>query len=227
MPKLLLGLTGSVASIKGVELAKGFREAGFTLRILLTSSVSYFLGKEAISALGKPGVDVFQDSDEWPETDYKRGQVIPHIALRDWCDLMVIAPLDAHTLAKTANGLADNLLTSVLRAWDFQKPLVLAPAMNTHMWYHPITARHLKEIASFFGISTEIPESGSPKAFGNPDNCLSLINDQNARLHLVSPIKKILACGEEGMGAMADSNSIIEATRTIVARFPPTDKAHG
>lgn len=227
MPKILLGFTGSVASIKGVELAKGFRDAGFTVRILLTSSVSYFLGKEGISALGKPGVDVFQDSDERPDSEYKRGQVIPHIALRDWCDMMVIAPLDAHTLAKTANGLADNLLTSVLRAWDFQKPVVLAPAMNTHMWYHPVTAKHLREFALFFGISTEIPESGSPKALSNPDEWVGLINEQKARLHLVSPTKKMLACGEEGMGAMADLHSIIEATRLMTSRFPFMGKAPG
>jgi phosphopantothenoylcysteine decarboxylase len=56
---------------------------------------------------------------------------------------MLIAPLSANTLAKVSHGLCDNLLTCVVRAWDFSKPLLVAPAMNTHMWSHPFTAPQL------------------------------------------------------------------------------------
>lgn len=62
---------------------------------------------------------------------------------------MLISPLDANTLAKIAAGICDNLLCCVVRAWDQQRPLLVAPAMNTHMWQHPITAGHLKTIKSF------------------------------------------------------------------------------
>ena len=66
-----------------------------------------------------------------------------HIELRRWADALVIAPLSANTLAKAANGLCDNLLTCVVRAWDWRRPLLVAPAMNTLMWDSPFTARHL------------------------------------------------------------------------------------
>jgi phosphopantothenoylcysteine decarboxylase len=63
--------------------------------------------------------------------------------LRKWADVMLIAPLSANTLAKVSHGLCDNLLTCIVRAWDFSKPLLVAPAMNTHMWSHPFTAPQL------------------------------------------------------------------------------------
>jgi len=63
-----------------------------------------------------------------------------HIDLAKWADIFVIAPCSANTLAKLAYGICDNLLTSVARAWDADRPLVIAPAMNTHMWTHPHTA---------------------------------------------------------------------------------------
>lgn len=68
------------------------------------------------------------------------------LELRKWADAMLIAPLDANTLAKISNGLCDNLLTSVVRAWDTQRPLYFAPAMNTYMWTSPHTVRHRKTI---------------------------------------------------------------------------------
>jgi phosphopantothenoylcysteine decarboxylase len=57
--------------------------------------------------------------------------------------VFLIAPLSANSLAKIANGLCDNLLTCVVRAWDFRKPLLVAPAMNTYMWESPFTEQHL------------------------------------------------------------------------------------
>ncbi|XP_074863461.1 phosphopantothenoylcysteine decarboxylase isoform X4 [Carettochelys insculpta] len=68
---------------------------------------------------------------------------------------MLVAPLDANTLAKIANGICDNLLTCVIRAWDLSKPLLFCPAMNTAMWEHPITARQVKQLKDF-GY-TEVP----------------------------------------------------------------------
>lgn len=99
--------------------------------------------------------------------------------LRNWADIFLIAPLDANTLGKLANGLCDNLLTSVARAWDiYNKPFVVCPAMNTVMWKHPCTKKSL-EILKEWGY-LEVP-----------------------------PISKKLACGEEGMGAMANISDIL------------------
>lgn len=62
------------------------------------------------------------------------GDPVLHIELRRWADVLVLAPLSANTMAKVAHGLCDNLLTSVVRAWDYAKPMIVAPAMNTYMW---------------------------------------------------------------------------------------------
>jgi phosphopantothenoylcysteine decarboxylase len=72
--------------------------------------------------------------------------------------VFVVAPLSADTLAKLAAGLCDNLLTSVARAWDWAKPFVVAPAMNTAMWEHPVTARQLAELVRW-GVRVVPPVS--------------------------------------------------------------------
>ena len=95
---------------------------------------------------------------------------------------MLIAPLDANTLAKISSGICDNLLCCVVRAWDVgRKSLIVAPAMNTFMWQHPITSEHLKRIESFGYI-------------------------------VIQPIEKTLICGDVGLGAMASIDHIIKVT---------------
>jgi phosphopantothenoylcysteine decarboxylase len=104
------------------------------------------------------------------------------VQLRNWADVFLVAPLSANTLAKLANGLCDNLLTCIARAWDFtsNKPFIVAPAMNTAMWTHPITAAQLSTLRSF-GVA------------------------------VIDPITKKLACGDVGMGAMATIESLVAA----------------
>ena len=123
------------------------------------------------------------------------GDPVLHIELRDWADMIVIAPLSAHTLAKIATGLCDDTLTSVMRAWDFghvasrpPKPIVLAPAMNTAMWEHPLTKQQLQSIMEFAPCD--------------------LVN-------VVSPTVKTLACGEVGIGALAPLEDILGAVCDI------------
>ena len=72
-----------------------------------------------------------------------------HIEQRAWADLFLIAPLSANTLSKLATGACDNLLTCVARAWDFDKPILVAPAMNTHMWTHPVTSGQLETLGAW------------------------------------------------------------------------------
>jgi len=78
--------------------------------------------------------------------------------LRRWADIFLIAPLSSNTLAKVACGLNDNLLTCVARAWDFKNPFFVAPAMNTMMWSHPFTSKHLN-LLSKLGIKIIYPIS--------------------------------------------------------------------
>ena len=91
--------------------------------------------------------------------------------------------MDANTLAKVANGMCDNLLTSICRAWDFQKPIIFAPAMNTLMWEHPITDTQIKTLTTW-GY-TEIPpiekilmcKDKGKGAMAEPDTIVRIVCD--------------------------------------------------
>ena len=116
----------------------------------------------------------------------------------------MIAPLDANTLAKLAGGICDNCLTCVWRAWDTARPVVLAPAMNTLMWDHPLTYRHLRQIAVDAGAAS-LPQA-CPL-----DELIAQINRQCPRLRVVAPQSKRLACGDVGVGGLAEIAEIVNA----------------
>lgn len=141
-PRLLVGVTGSVAAIKTTEVVQRLLDYGVEVRIVATETGFTFL-KKGETKLKKTDCPVLRDRDEtWNEM----GDGVLHIELRKWADVFVILPLSANTLAKLSNGICDNLLTCVARAWDYNKPLALFPAMNTMMWEHPITAKQLKKL---------------------------------------------------------------------------------
>lgn len=101
---------------------------------------SFATNSGASSCVVSRFLQVLKDEDEWSCWS-KREDPVLHIDLRKWADVLLVAPLSANTLAKLANGLCDNLLTCVARAWDFSRPLLVAPAMNTLMWESPFTAK--------------------------------------------------------------------------------------
>ena len=150
---MILGVTGSVATIKTAEIIQGLKSSIDNIEIILipTSKALHFLPKN-LKELGAKQVHC--DQDEW-DSWQDRGDPVLHIELRKWADLLVIAPLDANTLAKLSNGLADNLLTCVARAWDFKKPCLFAPAMNTLMWEHPVTNDQVERLKKWGYV--EIP----------------------------------------------------------------------
>jgi len=140
---IIVGVTGSVAAIKTVNLAAALSTFA-NVRVVLTQHAEYFVNSE-YEQLKDLGVTLFRDSDEWPalRSRYQVGAPILHIEMRRWADCMLVAPLDANTLAKVTYGFCDNLLTSIIRAWDWNKPLFLCPAMNTMMWENPPTAEQV------------------------------------------------------------------------------------
>ena len=180
-PRVLLALTGSVASLKAPELASALA-AWADVRTIATESALHFFAPSDLPPAAQP---VLRDADEWSAWA-ARGDPVLHIDLRRWADVLVVAPLSAHTLAKAAAGLADGLVSTVLRAWEWgAKPAVLAPAMNTAMWAHPCTAGQVAAVEGFGAV-------------------------------VVRPIVKTLACGDEGVGAMAEPLSVSEAARGVV-----------
>jgi phosphopantothenoylcysteine decarboxylase len=135
--------------------------------------------------LAQPGWRaVYLDQDEWAYGEV--GDPVLHIELRKWADAMVIAPASANTLGKLAHGLCDNLVTCIARAWDPTLPLLVCPAMNTHMWDHPLTEVHLRTLREVCGY------------------------------RILDPVSKRLACGDVGKGAMAPVGEIVAAVGVVL-----------
>ncbi|KAJ7958470.1 Phosphopantothenoylcysteine decarboxylase [Quillaja saponaria] len=145
-PRILLAASGSVAAIKFANLCHCFSEWA-EIRAVATNASLHFIDRASLPK----DVILYTDEDEWSSWK-KIGDSVLHIELRRWADIMVIAPLSANTLGKIAGGLCDNLLTCIVRAWDYNRPLFVAPAMNTFMWNNPFTERHLITIDEL-GIS--------------------------------------------------------------------------
>ncbi|KAF9421646.1 hypothetical protein BGZ94_008790 [Podila epigama] len=167
--RVLIGATGSVASIKIPIIVKTLLEEIGDLvevRVVATNAALHFFNRNDVAC------DVLTDKDEWD--------------LRNWADMFIICPLDANTLAKLAGGLCDNLITCILRAWDESRPVIVCPAMNTNMWNHKFTAKHLAVLKQELGY------------------------------RVIPPISKLLACGDLGVGAMAEYRTIVDAIKAEV-----------
>jgi phosphopantothenoylcysteine decarboxylase len=219
MSNILLGVTGSVAAIRTPELYSALRERGHAVKVVATNGSLYFFDPVALDpsrVLRNPDV-VIVDDDEWPgRADgerYRRGDVVVHIELRRWADLFIVAPLDANTLAKFASGLCDNCLTCVWRAWDPARPVIVAPAMNTFMWEHPLTLRQLRALAV---------DNGAAHVPGHLDEAATIaqVNSRSRMFRIVGPQSKPLACGDVGQGGMADVAELVTAVEEMLALAP-------
>jgi phosphopantothenoylcysteine decarboxylase len=210
MARLLVCVTGSVAAIKTTQLLESLGGKGYEIRVALTHAADYFLPEwQQVRASDRIGF--YRDADEWPKSGWNRGDDVLHIELRRWADAMLIAPLDAHTLAKWANGLADNLVTSIIRAWDFSKPLLFAPAMNTLMWQNPITRRHLAQILA--DLDEIWPDH---RHLDSLDELIKNFTRQHKPVRLIAPVEKTLACGDIGPGAMAEIDDIVALVQQFI-----------
>lgn len=208
---ILLGISGSVASIKLRELVDLLSPHANVCIIPTQNSLHFVTDFESFNkqlpslsdrleflkessdanfkTTDKNMVFGFTDADEWSSWQ-KRSDPVLHIELKKWADILLVAPLDANTLAKFANGLCDNLLTCVARAWDLEnietKPVVVCPAMNTFMFKHPITGKQLR-----------------------------LLNEE-FKFKVVDCVEKMLMCGDIGTGAMASVNSIVSFVKDLM-----------
>ncbi|KAK7512161.1 halotolerance protein [Phyllosticta citriasiana] len=211
---LLLAASGSVATIK-IPLIIGAlsKYPNLSIRLVLTSSAAAFLAGQSAeqpnleTIASMPNVDgIYLDEDEWKEP-WVRGNNILHIELRRWADLLVVAPLSANSLGKMVNGLCDNLLLSTIRAWDTtgtvdpvsdgfdaegqpvlrprKKTIIVAPAMNTAMWNHPVTKKQVALLEGEWNVKNE------------------------GWVEVLRPIEKRMACGDTGSGGMKEWEEIV------------------
>lgn len=147
---IVLGISGGIAAYKSVSLLRLFTKAGAEVQVVMTPSAKEFITPVTLSSLsGKPVVSEFftANTGEWHS----------HVQLGLWADAMVIAPATASTIAKMANGVADNMLVTTYLS--MRAPVFVAPAMDYDMMAHPTTTRNLRTLASD-GVNIVEPEEG-------------------------------------------------------------------
>jgi phosphopantothenoylcysteine decarboxylase / phosphopantothenate---cysteine ligase len=154
-PHVLLGVSGGIAAYKSAELVRRLVDRGAEVRVAMTRAAREFVTPLTFAVLSKHEVylEVF-GSGNVPAVD--------HVELAEWTDVLVVAPATAHTIARLANGLADDFLTTYFLV--HRGPVLVAPAMETRMWEHPATRRNLELLAArgarFVGPGTGFLASG-------------------------------------------------------------------
>jgi phosphopantothenoylcysteine decarboxylase/phosphopantothenate--cysteine ligase len=153
---IVLGVTGSIAAYKSVELARRLTQAGATVQVVMSRSAAEFVRPLTFQALTYRPVELemFQIQDE---------RAAGHVAMGRQADVVVIAPATAHLLARLAGGFSDDLIATTVLATD--APIVVAPAMETHMWQNAATRDNVATLRAR-GVRIVEPESG-PLASGD------------------------------------------------------------
>src|SRR5580700_392044 len=147
-PRVVLGVCGGIAAYKAVEVCRRLVDAGIHVTPVLTEDATRFVGAVTFSALASEPVQ----RSLWDESS-----PIPHTRLGQDADLIVIVPATAHTIARYAAGLADDLLCATLLAT--RAPVIICPAMHTEMWEHPSVRDNLATLQAR-GVGIVPPESG-------------------------------------------------------------------
>lgn len=148
--RIVLGITGGIAAYKSTTIASRLVQAGALVNVVMTESAQKFIGMLTFQSLTHR--QVYSDIFYLPPHEN-----IPHIDLSHNIDAILIAPATANTIAKMANGIADNLLTAIALATD--KPILIAPAMESDMWAHPATQRNMAQLREW-GILEVGPAKG-------------------------------------------------------------------
>ena len=148
--RIVVGVAGGIAAYKAAELVRALVKLGASVRVVMTQAAQQFITPLTLQSLSQQPVatDTFDLSQE---------QTIGHIQVADWAELLVIAPATADIIARLANGLANDLLSTVALAC--RAPLLLAPAMNVNMWQHPATQANLRVLVER-GALTCGPDAG-------------------------------------------------------------------
>lgn len=145
---VLLCVTGGIAAYKAVALTSKLTQMGIDVKVMMSENATKFVTPLTFQAISRNPVY----TDTFDEKDPKK---IAHIDLSEWPDLIIIAPATSNIIGKLANGIADDMITSTLLATE--KPVWIAPAMNVHMYHHPIVQKNMDTLKS---IGYEFIEPG-------------------------------------------------------------------
>lgn len=146
--RIIVGITGGIAAYKAPELVRLLKKAGHEVRCAATEHALEFVTRVTLETVS--GNALYTDLFASGRTE--------HISLKDWGEMLVVAPATANIIGKVANGIADDALSTLLLAFS-GKPVIMAPAMNCEMWAHPAVQRNIATLKSW-GIRTVGPEEG-------------------------------------------------------------------
>lgn len=182
-PNIVLGVTGSIAAHKAIDIASQLTKRAFNVHVVMTADALRFVTALPFKTVSRNPVvtDHYDEEDGWKPL---------HVRLADEADLLLIAPATANCLAKLAHGIADDALSCIALALEPTAKLLIAPAMNGKMWQHPAT-RHNVELLKERGALFVDPETG------------------------------MLSCGYEGVGRLAEVDTIVSAAGGL---FPDSGK---
>ncbi len=147
--KVLFQLSGSIACFKACSVISALVKQGCEVQVVATPSALEFVGPATLEGL--TGRSVMTSL-------FHQGEYMAHIHLMNWADLVILCPATANTISKLASGIGDDLISTLFLAYDFKKPYLVIPAMNTKMYLHPSTQHSLEILKSW---KIEILESAS------------------------------------------------------------------
>ena len=208
-PKVALGVSGGIAAYKAVEILRGLQRAGCDVRVAMTKRACEFVQPLTFRAISGSHVIVDDYAPDNPDP-------IAHITFSQTIDLLVVAPATANIIAKFANGVADDFLTSTYLACT--APVLVAPAMNTTMWQHPATQRNIERLRAD-GIHLVEPDAGEmacgtigPGRLSEPDRIVG------AALEILRSKQKKDLAGERFLITVGATREEIDPVRFISNR---------
>ena len=176
--KVIVALSGGIACFKSATIVSKLVQQGAEVRVLMTEGAQKFVTPLTLQSLSGSSVI----TSIWQAVDRPDAQ---HIGLARWCDLLIIAPASANTIAKIATGITDDVVSLTTCALPKETPVLIAPAMNADMWANPIVQRNVATIQQVLGYKTVGPESGWQ------------------------------ACRTEGAGRMSEPEAIVETAKQL------------
>ena len=142
MKSILVGVTGGIAAYKSAEIVSLLKKKGYNVKVVMTENATKIIGSLTLETLSRNRIYV----DMWDSNPHYE---VEHISLADWADMVLIAPATYNIIGKVANGIADDMLTTILSAVSVRKPVFFALAMNVNMYENPILKENINKLKSF------------------------------------------------------------------------------
>ncbi|BBM56424.1 bifunctional phosphopantothenoyl cysteinedecarboxylase/phosphopantothenate synthase [Leptotrichia trevisanii] len=142
MKNILVGVTGGIAAYKSAGIVSLLKKKGYNVKVVMTENATKIIGPLTLETLSRNRIYV----DMWDSNPHYE---VEHISLADWADMVLIAPATYNIIGKVANGIADDMLTTMLSAVSVRKPVFFALAMNVNMYENPILKENINKLKSF------------------------------------------------------------------------------